>query len=79
MAVDFKSSALLVADLLSELKAFHPAGMLLRVRIIISVNLQLSVNDKKVNLMKVYAYGEDALTLWAIKNRLIRNSCQFGR
>ncbi len=44
--------------------------MLLRVKIIISLNLQLSVNDKKVNSMKVYAYGEDALTLWAIKNRL---------
>ena len=44
--------------------------MLTRVKIIIIVNLQLSVNDKKVNLMKVYAYGEDALTLWAIKNRV---------
>lgn len=69
-AVDFKSLASIAADLLGELKASHPAGMLIRVKIIIIVNLQLSVNDKKVNLMKVYAYGEDALTLWAIKNRL---------
>ena len=62
--------ASIAADLLGELKALHPVGMLLRVKIIISLNLQLNVNNKKVNLMKVYAYGEDALTLWAIKNRV---------
>jgi hypothetical protein len=36
LAVDFKSLASIAADLLAELKALHPAGML---RIIISVNL----------------------------------------
>lgn len=47
-------------------------------RIIISVNLQWIVNDKKVNSMKVYAYGEDALTLWAIKNRLSKILSKLG-
>ena len=44
-AVDFKSLASIAADLLGELKALHPAGMLIRVKIIINVNLQWIVNE----------------------------------
>ena len=43
-AVDFKLLELLAVDLLGELKASHPAGMLIRVKFIISVNLQGIVN-----------------------------------
>ena len=44
LAVDFKLLELLAVDLLGELKASHTAGMLLRVKIIISLNLQWIVN-----------------------------------